>query len=43
MNLNMCQGLYRTLVNDIANEVVVISLSGHGGSEGDILIFLYKC
>ena len=36
----MGQGLYRRLVNDIANEVVRISLSGHGDSEGHILIFV---
>ena len=37
---NMGQGLYRRLVNDITNEVVWISLSGHGDLEGDILIFV---
>ena len=36
----MGQGLYRRLVNDITNEVVRISLSGHGDLEGDILIFV---
>jgi len=35
----MCQGLYRRLVNAIANEVVPISLSDHGESKGDIFIF----
>ena len=35
----MCQGLYRRLVNVIANEVVPIGLSEHGESKGDILIF----
>ena len=36
---NMGHGLYRRLVNDITNETVQISLSGHGDSEWDILIF----
>ena len=35
----MGHGLYRRLVNDITNETVQISLSGHGDSEWDILIF----
>ena len=36
----MDQGLYCRLVNDIANEAVRISLSSHGDSEGNILIFV---
>ena len=36
----MGQGLYRRLVNDIVNEAVRISLSDHGDSEGEILIFV---
>jgi len=36
----MDQGLYRRLVNDIANEVVRISLNSHRDSEGDIHIFV---
>ena len=31
------------LVNSILNEVVPISLNGHGESEGDILILGNKC
>ena len=38
----MCQGLYRRLVNAIANEIIPISLSDHGESKGDILIFGIK-
>ena len=32
----MCQGLYRRLVNAIANEIVPINLNDHRESEGDI-------